>query len=171
MKTWLRKLRGVVSIGAIWGIACSVLGFALGAIGSMIGGISMLSVVSLSLQHGVLGFVLGSGFAGVLTIFDGRKTFEELTPGRAALWGALIGGVASPIVGGLITSGLGIAYISLDLIVAVACTYGVATAGLAAGTVSLARRAPAELGGGTVSHDSRLLGDSGESGVQQIESK
>jgi len=159
MKTWLRKLRGVVSIGAIWGFAFSVLGFAIGAVVSVIWPeILPFTVVkyvaNLVLFYGVGGFVFGSGFAVVLTIMDGRKTFEELTLGRAALWGALAG-VGSAFAVGLVATGLGI---PLTGFVASICSCGAVAAGLGAGTVSLARRTPAELDAGTVPHESLPLG-------------
>jgi len=162
MKTWLRKLRGVASIGATWGLACSVLGIAIGAIVSMIWPdilpfTVVKYVVSVALWYGVGGFVLGSGFAVVLTTVDGRKTFEELTPGRTALWGALTG------VGLAIVVGLVVGDTPLAVFVASASTIGAVTAALAAGTLSLARRAPPELGAGAVQDESKLLDDSGES--------
>jgi hypothetical protein len=36
MKPWLRRLRGMAGIGAMWGIACSVLGVAVGVLVSVI---------------------------------------------------------------------------------------------------------------------------------------
>ena len=175
MKTWLRKLRGVASIGATWGLACSVLGIAIGAIVSMIWhdilAFTVIKyVVNLALWYGIGGFVLGSGFAGVLTIMDGRKTFEELTRGRAALWGALTG-VGVVTVTGLINLGLwlGRGFPLAELIppfvpaLVVMTCFGAVTAGLGALTVSLARRGSAELEAGTVLHESKLLGDSSES--------
>jgi len=162
MKTWLRKLGGVASIGATWGLACSVLGIAIGAIVSMIWPdilpfTVVKYVVSVALWYGVGGFVLGSGFAVVLTTVDGRKTFEELTLGRTALWGALTG------VGLAIVVGLVVGDTPLAVFVASASTIGAVTAGLAAGTLSLARRAPPELGPGAGQDESKLLDDSGES--------
>jgi hypothetical protein len=184
MKTWLRKLRGVVSIGAIWGLGCSVLGIAIGAFVSMIWPEILpftvgRYVVNVALWYGVGGFVFGSGFAGVLAAMHGRKTFEELAPGRAALWGALTG-VGMVTVTGLINLGLwlGRGFPLAELIpafvpsfVVMACMFGAVTAGLGAGTVSLARRAPADLEAGKVLHESKLLGDSGESGEHQFGSK
>ena len=169
MKTWVRKLRGILGIGAIWGVAGSVLGFALGAIVSMIWPEVLPTtvvkyVLFMALQHGVTGFVFGSGFAGVLTIMDGRKTIEELTPKRAALWGALVG-ASFPIIIGLMVMGLGF---GSDLPLAElifaglgsCCVYGAMTAGVAAGTVSLARGDLAELGTGAVLDESKLLNNS-----------
>ena len=184
MKTWLRRLRGMVSIGAVWGLACSVLGFAIGAFVSMIWPeILPFTVVkyvaTVALGYGVVGFVLGGGFAGVLATMHGRKTFEELTRGRAALWGAVTG-VGVVTVAGLINLALwlgrGFPFANLvPLFVppfaVMTCTFGAVTAGLGALTVSLARRAPAELEVGKVPQESKLLGDSGESDAHQIGSK
>lgn len=184
MKTWLRRLRGMVSIGAIWGLSCSVLGFAIGAFVSIIWPEILPStvvkyVVSVALGYGVAGFVLGGGFAGVLATMHGRKTFEELTRGRGALWGALTG-VGAVTVANLIYLGLWLArgFPLAELIPAfvpafavMTCMCGTVTAGLGALTVSLAKRAPAELDAGEVAYESKLLGDSGESGAHQIGSK
>lgn len=181
MKTWLRRLRGMVSIGAIWGLTCSVLGFGIGAFVGIIWPeilpfTVVRYVVAVTLGYGVAGFVLGGGFAGVLAAMHGRKTFEELTRGRGALWGALTG-VAVATVTGLINVGLwlGRGFPLAELItgfvpvfVGMACTFGAVTAGLGALTVSLARRAPAELEAGDVPYESKLLGNSGERGAHEI---
>ena len=161
MKTWLRKLRGVISIGAIWGLTCSVLGFAITTLVSIIwpeivpfGVVRYVATVTLG--YGVVGSVLGGGFAGVLATMHGRKTFEDLTRGRAALWGALTG-VAVVTVTGLITLGLWLSdgfpldkFVPLFAPAYVVMTgmFGAVTAGLGALTVSLARRAPPELEAG-----------------------
>jgi hypothetical protein len=184
MKTWLRRLRGMVSIGAIWGLSCSVLGFGIGAFVSIIWPeILPLAVVkyvgTVALGYGVAGFVLGGGFAGVLATMHGRKTFEELTRGRGALWGALTG-VGVVAVTGMINVGLwlGRGFPLAELIPAfvptlavMTCMCAAVTAGLGALTVSLARRAPAELEAGKMPYESKLLGDSGESGAHHIGSK
>lgn len=171
MKTWLRKLRGVVSIGALWGLASSVLGFVMGAIESILWPETMsVAVVEfmiiLAIQYGIIGFVVGSGFAGVLTVVDGRKTIEELTPKRAALWGALTGvGLLAAVE--LLRLGLG-GSIEVRQFVVCACVYPAVIAGFGAGTVSLARRAPAELEPGAEPHERTLLDDSGGSCARQI---
>jgi hypothetical protein len=160
MKTWLRKLRGIVGIGAVWGFACSVLGLIVGAALSVVGEL-LLSMAISALGFGIAGFVLGSGFAVVLTIMDGRKTFEDLTTGRAALWGALAG-VGSMITVILVGMGLGTYSGALVDFWASISISGAMTAGLAAGTISLARRAPGALESGIVLDESKRLDDSSE---------
>ncbi len=164
MKTWLRKLRGILGIGVIWGVAGSALGVTGWAIASIFGINPPRSEVIVSLLNGVPFFAVGSGFAVVLTMMDGRRTFDELSPKRAALWGALAGATVFPIVACLIVLGLGLGNeIPLAVLIAHGLIFGGAvTAGLAAGTVSLARRAPGALGAGTVPHESKLLGDPDE---------
>jgi len=158
VKTWLRRLRAVVSIGAIWGCALALVGLATAAV-YLIWLPSYVAphlLVDAALQWGVGGFVLGSGFAVVLMIMDGRKTFAELTRWRAALWGALAG-VGLMLVVGLVGNPIPLAGVlaSIGIVGAVA-------AGLGAGTVSLAKRAPAQLEAGSVLRNSRLLADSDE---------
>ena len=71
------------------------------------------------------------------------------------------------IVAGLVVIGLGISDLPLAELIGpslfAAFVGGAVSAGLGAGTVSLARRAPAEVEAGTVLHESGLLGDAGES--------
>ena len=93
MRRWLRKLRGIVGIGAIWGVPAAAVGAIGGIVASVFGGGPLLgSVAAGSLTVGGLFLLLGSGFATVLTLIEGNRTLEELSPRRAALWGALAGG-------------------------------------------------------------------------------
>ena len=163
MKGWLRRLRGVLGIGMIWGLPATVVGAIGGIVASVFGGASLLgSLVTGSVAVGGLFFLLGSGFAAALTMTEGRRTLNELSPRRAALWGALAGG-ALPIVMLLISFGPEIATLLSDPqlllgLLAGIGSYGALSAALAGGTVALARRAPAELASGPVPEDADLLG-------------
>jgi hypothetical protein len=95
------------------------------------------------------------GFGGLLSVMEGRRTLDDLTANRAALWGLVVG-AAVALVGtiavaslkgvGIAASELGIPIgIQLTAIAAGAVSYGAITAGLAAATVSLAKRSPSEL--------------------------
>jgi len=128
---------------------------------SVSGGLPFLdTLVEFGLGAGRLGFGLGSTFAFVLTTLERRRTLDELTPGRAAGWGALAGAGAALVVGLSLVPALfpvlSTAQLALLLISGTA-SYGALTAGLAAGTVALARRAPAELASATGLSDDSLL--------------
>ena len=162
MKQWLRRLRGVLGIGTLWGVAGTALGTVAGLIVSVSGGLPLLdTLVEFGLGAGGLGFVLGSGFAGVLTMLERRRTLDELSPGRAALWGGMAGAAAALVVGISLLPELG-AILSVRqlvlLFVAAPGSYGALSAALAAGTVALARRAPAELDSGPTCDEEGLLG-------------
>lgn len=59
-------------------------------------------MIAVGLWMGGVGFVLATGFAIVLTATHGRRTLEELSPRKAALWGGLIGS-AIPVLSNLET--------------------------------------------------------------------
>jgi hypothetical protein len=73
---------------------------------------------------------MGAGFAVMLVAFDGRRQLEELSPVRAALWGAFAGLALPSLV--WVLSGSAIP----ALTVAMAAGLG---AGLGSGTVLIAR--------------------------------
>ncbi len=153
----LRKLKATLGIGSIWGIAA-------GAVGTVLGGLSGLptlsSIMVFGVGAGVAGFILGAGFGGLLSVMEGRRTLDELTANRAALWGfvvgtalALVGIIAVASLTSVVevaVSGLGLPIgVQLTAIAAAAASYGAVTAGLAAATVSLAKRSPSELQSGS----------------------
>ena len=149
----LRKLKAAFGIGSIWGIAFGAVGMALGGLISTTSFLS--SALGLGVAAGVAGLVLGTSFAGLLSVMEGRRTLDELTAHRAALWGFVVG-AAVALVGtiavaslkgvGVAASGLGIPIgVQLIDIAAGAVSYGAVTAGLSAATVSLAKRRPSEL--------------------------
>ena len=149
MKRWVRRLRGIAGTGAIWGAA----GIALGAVAapffSVFGGVSLLQAFLQIGLNGLAGFVLGSGFATVLTTLEGRSTLDELTPRRAAVCGAMAGAAYPLVARSVFFLVLGpipaLTENLVPLLVASSVSWGLLTAGLAAGTLSLARRAPGGL--------------------------
>jgi len=165
----IRKLKAALGIGSIWGIAFGAVGTALGALISTTGFLS--SALGLGVVAGVAGLILGAGFGGLLSVMEGRRTLGDLTAHRAALWGFLVGAavalvgtiavasltdvvsIAESILGLPIPIGL-----QLTAIAASAASYGAVTAGLAAATVSLAKRSPSELQSGSNGSAQDLLG-------------
>ena len=168
MKKWLRRLRGVLGIGALWGAAGGIVGSLAGLLGALYGGAPLLQVVlEFGLGAAGLGFVLGSAFAGVLAVVERHRRFEELTSRRAALWGGLVG-LVLPILMLAVSfvPELGAAISLRQLLLAMGAgslSYGALTAGLAAATVALARRAPDELAPAEISGERLTSGTGAES--------
>jgi hypothetical protein len=95
MKSWLRRLRGVLGFGTLWGVAGAVFspifGLVLLVMGRSPSGYSLLEFLTPFVLKGArTGFVLGCGFAGVFTVIERRRTLEELSPARSAVWAAII---------------------------------------------------------------------------------
>jgi hypothetical protein len=86
------------------------------------------------LVFGVLGFIAGVIFSGLLMLTEGRRGFDEMRVSRFAAWGA---------VGGFLLSALFTRAASLGWAdaLAIAPTFAVAGAICASGSLALARRA------------------------------
>ena len=163
MKRWLQRVRGIVGLGTLWGVAGSVVGAIAGIVVRLSGGLPAGDhLVDWILGGGSLGFILGAGFAGVLTMLEGRRTLDELTPGRAALWGALAG-ACLPAIWFLLFSGTLRSVLSISelipLLLGAGGAYGALSAGLASATVWIARRAPSQFPSGIAPDDMDLLGE------------
>ena len=158
MKEWFRRLRGAIGMGVTWAVGWAPVGAVTGWVTGLVFGFPLAGVaINYATMFGVLGFVGGTIFSGVLRLAEGRRRFEELTFPRFVGWGALgglvLGGLAVAL--GLLGSGLSV----LGLVMA-----GVATllgAGSAAGTLAIARAGedPPLLEGGDDASDRRLPGD------------
>ena len=156
----IRKLKAALGIGSVWGIAFGAVGTALGGLIST--GSFLSSALVFGVGFGIAGLILGVGFAGLLSVMEGRRTLADLTAHRAALWGFVVG-AAVALVGTIavvsLTNVVGIAESLLGLVIPIglqltalaagAASYGAVTAGLAAATVSLAKRNPSELQSGS----------------------
>ena len=131
MRGFLRRIRGIIGTGLTWAagfVGISVVRFALF-------GVPWEAFPELATQWGILGFVTGGTFAGILSLTERRRTLGDLSLTRIALWGA-VGGF-------LITSGLGFFYgmapwwffVEISLL----------SAGFSSGSVALARRSGTKL--------------------------
>ena len=116
-------------MGLIWGAAW---GF-LGGFPRWVFGIQ--TDAPIPIIFGVFGFISGVVFSGILMLAERRRRFDQMSLARFAAWGA---------VGGLLFSAVWANAISLSLgeLVALSSTLAVASAGCAAGSLALARRAP-----------------------------
>src|SRR5262249_46578656 len=90
--------------------------------------------VPFPLFFGLLGFLAGTIFSGILGAVAGRRKFEQMSLPRFATWGG---------VGGLLLCGIMIVFAGPADLLVVGPTFALAGAISASGTLALARRAEA----------------------------
>jgi len=148
----LRKLRGLLSFGAMWGFTWGVIGAGIGAIIGVVNpGLGLSTpVVEWAIGMGLYGLVSGVGFAGLLSLREGRKRLRELSLWRVAIWGVLGAAAVPPIFGLLGTFPAGTTLI--DVLGAIGVT---AALGGTFATTSVAMARRAEIAAGD---DPALLG-------------
>ena len=128
MRKWLRRIRGAIGMGCTWAAAW----FAAGLVPRWVFGFN--ADVPFPLVFGVVGFIAGVTFSGLVVLTEGRRRFDQISLPRFAGWGAM---------GGLLLSALWAKAVGLgwgDLL-AVAPTFALASAICASGSLALARRA------------------------------
>ena len=136
MKTWLRRARGALGMGLTFAVAG-------GAIGTIISLGFLVRTGSrpdapFPIMLGALGFIAGVAFAGVLLVVERRRRLDQLTLPRFAAWGAAAGFALSGAFFLAVSRG-DPAFLKYFLSVGPIAT--VAAAGVAAGSLALARRA------------------------------
>jgi hypothetical protein len=128
VKKWLRRIRAAVGIGLTWAAAW----FGAGMVLLLVVGVGAADV-PFPLFFGLLGFLAGAMFSGVLGIFAGRRRLDQMSLPRFAGSGAL---------GGLLLSGIVRLAAGADAEFAVlGPVFALAGAISAAGTLALARKA------------------------------
>jgi hypothetical protein len=128
MQKWLRRIGGAIGMGFTWAVAWGIAGM----VPRWLFGFN--TDVPFPLVFGVLGFVAGVTFSAILTLFEGRRAFDQLTLPRFAVWGAGSGLLLSAVFARAASLGAG------DVLV-IAPTFVVACAACASGSLALARRA------------------------------
>lgn len=128
MQRWLRRIRAAIGVGLTWGAAW----FGAGMVLLLIVGVGAADV-PFPLFFGLLGFLAGAAFSGILGLLAGRRTFDQMSLPRFALGGAL-GGIA---IAAIVNVAAGPAQ---DLLM-VGAVFAAAGAVSAAGTLAIARRA------------------------------
>ncbi len=128
MRKWLRRIRGAIGMGFTWGAAWSVVGIVPRWL------LGFNPDAPFPIVFGVLGFIGGVTFSGVLVLTEGRRRFDQMSLPRFAGWGA---------VGGLLLSAVFARAASLGWgdVLAIAPTFAVASAVCASGSLAVARRA------------------------------
>lgn len=129
MRKWLRRIRGALGMGMTWALAW----FAAG-IGLLIVVGPDAADVPFPVGFAMFGFLAGATFSTLLGIAEGRRSFEQMSLPRFALWGG---------VGGLLLSGGFILAAGLagSLILVLGPVFALSSAASAAGSLVLARRA------------------------------
>lgn len=137
MRQWGRRIRGAIGIGLTWAAAW----FGAGMLLLLVVGTDAADV-PFPLFFGLLGFLAGATFAGLLGLVEKRRRFAQLSLPRFAAWGAVGGALLAGVVG--VAAGPGVGVLGL------AGVFAAAGAASAAGTLALARRAreAARLDGG-----------------------
>ena len=128
MGKWLRRIRGAIGMGFTWAVAWSVAGL----VPRWLFGFN--TDAPFPIIFGVLGFIAGVIFSGLLMLTEGRRGFDELSLPRFAAWGAVGGVLLSAIFARAASLGFG------DVL-AIAPTFAAASAICASGSLALARRA------------------------------
>jgi len=105
----------------------------------------------LAMNNSVAGFIAGTAFAVILSVAERNHSLEDLSLRRVALWGAAGGLLVSLIP---LAVGIPLTYLLGPLVI----NAGIG-AGMAGGSVAMAKRAEARLITGA---DSALLGLEGE---------
>jgi hypothetical protein len=128
MGKWLRRVRGAIGMGFTWAVAWSVAGLVPRWV------LGFNPDVPFPLVFGVLGFIAGVTFSGLVVLTEGRRRFDQISLPRFAGWGAM---------GGLLLSALFAKAASLEWgdVLAIAPTFALASAVCASGSLAVARRA------------------------------
>lgn len=110
MQRWLRRIRGAVGMGLSWAIGWAAVGLLIGVSSVLLPRLpwdAFFAVFDAPLPAlGVPGFFGGALFSVVLGIAGRRRSFDELSVGRVAGWGALGGLLLSLLPAGMVGVGL-----------------------------------------------------------------
>jgi uncharacterized membrane protein YdcZ (DUF606 family) len=128
MRKLLRRIRGAIGMGLAWAFAW----FSAGMVLLLIVGPEAADV-PFPLGFGLLGFLAGTTFSGVVGLFEGRRRFDQMSLPRFSTWGAVGGLLFSAIFVPL--SGQG-----ASILLLLGPIFALAGAGCAGGTLLLARR-------------------------------
>ena len=85
MRKWLRRARGAIGMGCTWAAAW----FGAGLVPRWVFGFN--ADVPFPLVFGVVGFIAGVTFSGLVVLTEGRRRFDQISLPRFAGWGAMGG--------------------------------------------------------------------------------
>lgn len=128
MSKWLRRIRGAIGMGLIWGVAWSAAGIVVAA------AFRFNADAPFPIVFGVLGFAAGVVFSAVLALTEGRRRFDQFSVRRFAGWGAVGGLLLAGAFSRMASLGVGDALMLLP-------TFALASAVCASGSLAVARYA------------------------------
>jgi len=128
MQKWLRRIRGAIGMGFTWAAAWSVAGMVPRWV------LGFNPDAPFPIIFGVLGFVAGVTFSGLVMLTESRRRFDQISLPRFAVWGAVGGLLLSAVFAKAASLGWGDALV-------IAPTFALASAVCASGSLALARRA------------------------------
>jgi len=138
MEKACRRIRGAVGMGLTWAAAWFGAGMIM-MLGILLVTGSTGADVPYPLGFGMFGFLAGITFSAVLGIAEGRRSFDQMSMGRFAAWGA---------AGGLLLSTVFVVAVALleDIgflsnLTVLGPVFAAAGASCAAGALALARKA------------------------------
>lgn len=134
MGKWLRRIRAAMGMGVAWGLAW----FGAGMVLLLIVGPDAADV-PFPLGFGLLGFLAGALFSGILGLVERGRGFHQLSLPRFAGWGAA-GGLLFSVLFALVVTLTGGGAL-LDDLVFLGPLFATAGAASAGGALALARRA------------------------------
>lgn len=134
MKKWLRRIRGALGMAVVWGLAW----FSAGMVLRLIVGPGAADV-PFPVGFGILGFLAGALFSGILGLVERGRGFHELSLPRFAGWGAA-GGLLFSVLLALTATPTGAGAL-LDDLLFLGPLLAAAGAASAGGALLLARRA------------------------------
>jgi len=140
VKGFLRRLRGIFGTAIIWAFGWSGVSALLGLLIGLPNGIPLRLIGPIALSGSFLGFIAGGSFAVLLSVLERRRTLDQLSLWRVALWGG-IGGMALLFLAAprLVAAGIPLGQVLTSYLLPLAVN-GLLGAGFAAGSVALARR-------------------------------
>jgi FtsH-binding integral membrane protein len=127
MRQWWRRLRGALGMGLLWAAGGALVGGLIEAVLNVLPGSDLFLGVDIwPAALAIPAFLAGVVFSLVLSLAERRRSFDELTLPRFALWGGIVGLLLGVVIGFPL-----VAIASITLV----CSAS------AAGSLALARRA------------------------------
>ncbi|MEX2179781.1 MAG: hypothetical protein WD801_13785 [Gemmatimonadaceae bacterium] len=140
---FLQRLRGIAATAMTWAVVWVPVSLIPFSVAALLGrSLPLRLFVTVAITQAVVGAICGATFATILLVAGRRRTFDTLSIPWIAACGAA-GALLLPVIGRAIVLATIEVTVPMAAIVSTVITNGLLGAGLAAATLSIARRAPA----------------------------